>query len=49
MFRANEESEIKSKRLKAAWESKRQNANTQKVSKLCPAWLKYSEKQKILS
>ncbi|ADI30991.1 recombinase family protein [Methylotenera versatilis] len=44
MFRANEESEIKSKRLKAAWESKRQNANTQKVSKLCPAWLKYSEK-----
>jgi DNA invertase Pin-like site-specific DNA recombinase len=43
MFRANEESETKSKRLKAAWDNKRKNANKIKLSRLCPAWLDYSE------
>lgn len=43
MFRANEESETKSKRLKAAWASKRENAGEKKLSRLCPAWLNYSE------
>lgn len=43
MFRANEESETKSKRLKAAWDNKRKNAGKVKLSKLCPAWLNYSE------
>lgn len=44
MFRANEESEIKSKRLSAAWKNKRENATTKKVTRTCPAWLKLSEK-----
>ena len=45
MFRANEESEIKSKRLSAAWENKRNNlSSTSKVlSKKGPAWLEYSD------
>lgn len=44
MFRANEESEIKSKRLSAAWKNKRDNATTKVVTRTCPAWLKLSEK-----
>lgn len=44
MFRANEESEIKSKRLGAAWKNKRDNASTKVVTRTCPAWLKFSEK-----
>jgi DNA invertase Pin-like site-specific DNA recombinase len=44
MFRANEESEIKSKRLSSAWKNKRDNASTTVVTKTCPAWLKLSEK-----
>ena len=45
MFRANEESEIKSKRLSAVWENKRNKlTNTGRVfSKKSPGWLKYSE------
>lgn len=40
MFRANEESEIKSKRLKASWENKRNNALTKPLTSVAPAWLK---------
>ena len=43
MFRANEESEIKSKRLKAAWSNKRNNIDNKVLTRTCPAWLKYSE------
>ncbi len=43
MFRANEESEIKSKRLKAAWSNKRNNIDTKVLTRTCPAWLKYSD------
>lgn len=42
MFRANEESEIKSKRLAAVWENKRSNSNTKALTKLCPAWLMFN-------
>lgn len=44
MFRANEESEIKSKRLIAAWKNKRENAPTKVITRTCPAWLKLSDK-----
>lgn len=40
MFRANEESEIKSKRLTAAWANKRNNADKKILTKTCPAWMK---------
>jgi DNA invertase Pin-like site-specific DNA recombinase len=43
MSRAYEESETKSNRLSAAWANKRKNASTQKLTKLCPAWLKLSD------
>ncbi len=42
MFRANEESEIKSKRLLAVWENKRAKAQADgtKLTARCPAWLR---------
>lgn len=43
MFRANEESEMKSKRLGAAWKNKKDNAASKAVTRTCPAWLKLSE------
>lgn len=45
MSRAHEESLIKSKRLSAAWENKRQQARTgnHKLTKTCPAWLALEE------
>lgn len=46
MFRANDESETKSKRLSAAWSNKRTNVETKILTKTCPAWLKYSEETK---
>lgn len=42
MFRANEESEIKSRRLSAAWSNKRNNSSTKILTKTAPAWLEYS-------
>ena len=41
MYRANEESEVKSKRLRAAWQNKRDHAqaNGTKLTGRCPAWL----------
>ena len=44
MFRANEESEIKSRRLSAAWDNKRSNAKNKIITRICPAWLEYDEK-----
>lgn len=41
MFRANEESETKSKRIKAAWENKRNNAEHKPLTSIAPAWLRY--------
>lgn len=43
MFRANEESEIKSLRLSSSWKNKRENASNKVVTRTCPAWLKLSE------
>lgn len=43
MFRANEESEIKSKRLSAAWENKRTKTSSKVLTRLCPAWMRYNE------
>lgn len=42
MFRANEESETKSKRIRAAWENKRNEAASKPITTLCPAWLRYN-------
>jgi DNA invertase Pin-like site-specific DNA recombinase len=39
MARANEESEIKSQRLSAAWEAKRRTIYDKKLTGICPAWL----------
>lgn len=39
MMRANDESKIKSERLKSAWENKRNNLQNKKLTSVCPAWL----------
>ena len=39
MLRANEESQTKSKRLKATWSNKRNSLNTKKYTGIAPAWL----------
>jgi DNA invertase Pin-like site-specific DNA recombinase len=45
MQRANEESETKSRRLKAAWKNKRDRAkfNQGKLTSICPAWLRLNK------
>ncbi|MEE9910559.1 MAG: recombinase family protein [Deltaproteobacteria bacterium] len=43
MSRANEESLIKSKRLKSAWDQKRGKIDKKKLTARAPAWLKLSE------
>lgn len=45
MFRANEESEIKSKRIKSAWSNKRTKARDEgkALTAICPAWLKIKD------
>lgn len=45
MFRANEESATKSKRLKASWSSKRNLAPSKPLTSIAPAWLRYSHEQ----
>lgn len=45
MARANEESETKSRRLKAAWKNKRDHIADKPLTTKCPAWLAYSEDQ----
>lgn len=44
LIRANEESETKSKRLKASWVNRRSNISTKPMTSLGPAWLKYNKK-----
>lgn len=39
MQRANEESEVKSKRLSAVWEAKRRDPMNSKKTRKCPFWL----------
>jgi DNA invertase Pin-like site-specific DNA recombinase len=43
MARAHEESEAKSKRLRAAWEEKRNSIQERKLTQMAPAWLKLSK------
>lgn len=51
MSRGYEESEIKSKRLKAAWDNKRNEARDgkRKLTGRCPAWLKLNRDKKSFS
>ncbi len=43
MMRANDESEMKSKRITAVWEHKRSIAATKPMTSICPAWLRLSK------
>ena len=43
MARANEESEIKSARLLAAWKNKRKGIEQKVLTKTCPAWLQVQQ------
>ena len=45
MLRANEESETKSKRIRAAWANKRKKTDKKILTRICPAWLRYSEEK----
>ena len=46
MSRAHDESRTKSHRLSAAWENKRKNADTRKLTAKCPGWLRLSADKK---
>ena len=39
MIRANEESTVKARRLKSAWENKRATASAKKLTRVAPSWL----------
>jgi DNA invertase Pin-like site-specific DNA recombinase len=43
MARGNEESRIKSDRVGAAWEQKRARAGQEKLTALCPSWMKLAD------
>ncbi|EKF16858.1 recombinase family protein [Nitratireductor pacificus] len=43
LIRAHEESVIKSRRLKAAWEKKRGSASSRPITSIAPAWLRSME------
>lgn len=43
MSRANEESAMKSKRLRSAWDAKRSNLANKRLTARCPYWLKPAE------
>lgn len=45
MARAHEESVTKSRRILAAWESKRSNISRKKLTAQCPRWLKLNEEK----
>lgn len=49
MSRAHEESETKSRRVGAAWDNKRSNAQTKKLTRLCPAWLRLNDDRATFS
>lgn len=46
MSRANEESAIKSMRLRSSWDAKRQNIAKKRLTSRCPYWLKPAEGDK---
>ena len=46
LFRANEESAMKSNRLLAAWDNKRTRCGDQKLTSTAPKWLRLSEDRK---
>jgi DNA invertase Pin-like site-specific DNA recombinase len=46
MIRGNEESEVKSKRLRDAWKIKRSVSTEEKMTARCPSWLKLSKDRK---
>jgi DNA invertase Pin-like site-specific DNA recombinase len=43
LYRAHEESAMKSRRIGAAWATKRKNVGQRKLTARCPAWLSLSE------
>lgn len=45
MSRAHEESATKARRLKAAWDGKRENIQTKKLTAICPEWLKLNREK----
>jgi DNA invertase Pin-like site-specific DNA recombinase len=45
MMRANEESETKSRRVKAAWAEKRKNVAKKKLTNRCPLWMTLNEEK----
>lgn len=47
MSRAHEESAMKSKRLKSAWDSKRKNIEKKKLTKVAPAWLRLNKRSQV--
>lgn len=49
MARAYEESRTKSDRVGQAWSNKRDNAESKKLTRICPAWLKLSPDRKSFS
>lgn len=46
LSRANEESRMKSSRLSAAWANKRDRLSDEKMTALCPAWLRLTPNRK---
>ena len=46
LSRANEESRMKSSRVSAAWAAKRDRAGQEKLTKICPTWLRLSDDRK---
>ena len=46
MIRANEESATKSKRVRAAWDSKRENIANKRLTDVCPLWMKPADGDK---
>ncbi len=46
MMRSHEESLMKSRRLVATWEQKRQGASFEKLTSLCPHWLELNPDRK---
>ena len=49
MSRAYEESQMKSKRLSAAWKAKRDNTDKIKMTQVAVAWLKLSKDRTIFN
>lgn len=43
LSRAHEESAMKSQRVSAAWDAKRRRLGTEKMTRMCPKWLKLSD------